>query len=194
MKNLIIVAAPSGTGKTTICKVLQERDKTINFSVSCTTRKPRAGEKDGIDYKFIDAKEFKNGIDNRSFAEWEKIHGNNYYGTLVSTLNDAVSHKKLLLLELDVKGAMAIKNLYPNNTISIFIEPPSLEELKSRLENRGTESNDNIIKMLERLHDELSFKPKFDFCIINDDINKAVKELKKIIKNQNKNKGVYNGS
>ena len=192
MKNLIIVAAPSGTGKTTICKVLQERDKTINFSVSCTTRKPRAGEKDGVDYKFIDDKKFKDGIDNSSFAEWEKIHGNNYYGTLVSTLTDAVSHKQLLLLELDVKGAMAIKNLYPNNTISIFIEPPSLEELKSRLENRGTESNNNIIKRLERLHDEISFKPKFDFCIINDDINKAVKELKKIIKNQNK--GVYNGS
>ena len=149
MKNLIIVSAPSGTGKTTICKVLQERDKTINFSVSCTTRKPRAGEKDGVDYKFIDDKKFKDGIDNSSFAEWEKIHGNNYYGTLVSTLSDAVFHKQLLLLELDVKGAMAIKNLYPNNAISIFIEPPSLKELKSRLENRGTESNDNIIKGLK---------------------------------------------
>ena len=192
MKNLIIVSAPSGTGKTTICKVLQERDKTINFSVSCTTRKPRAGEKDGVDYKFIDDKEFKDGIDNRSFAEWEKIHGNNYYGTLVSTLTDAVSHKQLLLLELDVKGAMAIKNLYPNNTISIFIEPPSLKELKSRLENRGTESNDNIIKRLERLHDEISFKPKFDFCIINDNINRAVNKIIKIINNQNK--GVSNGS
>ena len=192
MKNLIIVSAPSGTGKTTICKVLQERDKTINFSVSCTTRKPRAGEKDGVDYKFIDDKEFKDGIDNSSFAEWEKIHGNNYYGTLVSTLTDAVSHKQLLLLELDVKGAMAIKNLYPNNTISIFIEPPSLKELKSRLENRGTESNDNIIKRLERLYDEISFKPKFDFCIINDKINTAVNEIIKIIKNQNK--GVSNGS
>ena len=192
MKNLIIVSAPSGTGKTTICKVLQERDKTINFSVSCTTRKPRAGEKDGVDYKFIDDKKFKDGIDNSSFAEWEKIHGNNYYGTLVSTLTDAVSHKQLLLLELDVKGAMAIKNLYPNNTISIFIEPPSLKELKLRLENRGTESKNNIIKRLERLHDEISFKPKFDFCIINDDINKAVNEIINIIKTQNK--GVYNGS
>ena len=192
MKNLIIVSAPSGTGKTTICKVLQERDKTINFSVSCTTRKPRAGEIDGIDYKFIDAKEFKNGIDNRSFAEWEKIHGNYYYGTLMSTLTEAVAQKQLLLLELDVKGAMAIKNLYPNNAISIFIEPPSLKELKSRLENRGTESKNNIIKRLERLHDEISFKPKFDFCIINDDINRAVNEIIKIIKNQNK--GVSNGS
>ena len=192
MKNLIIVSAPSGTGKTTICKVLQERDKTINFSVSCTTRKPRAGEKDGVDYKFIDDKEFKDGIDNSSFAEWEKIHGNNYYGTLVSTLTDAISHKQLLLLELDVKGAMAIKNLYPNNTISIFIEPPSLEELKLRLENRGTESNDNIIKRLERLYDEISFKPKFDFCIINDNINRAVNKIIKIINNQNK--GVSNGS
>ena len=192
MKNLIIVSAPSGTGKTTICKVLQERDKTINFSVSCTTRKPRAGEKDGVDYKFIDDKKFKDGIDNSSFAEWEKIHGNNYYGTLVSTLSDAVLHKQLLLLELDVKGAMDIKNLYPNNAISIFIEPPSLEELKSRLENRGTESNNNIIKRLERLHDEISFKPKFDFCIINDNINRAVNEIIKIIKNQNK--GVSNGS
>ena len=110
----------------------------------------------------------------------------------MSTLSDAVFHKQLLLLELDVKGAMAIKNLYPNNTISIFIEPPSLKELKSRLENRGTESNDNIIKRFERLYDEISFKPKFDFCIINDDINRAVNEIIKIIKNQNK--GVSNGS
>ena len=192
MRNLIIVSAPSGTGKTTICKVLQERYKTINFSVSFTTRKPRAGEKDGVDYKFVDTKEFEDGIEKKSFAEWEKIHGNNYYGTLVSTLSDAVLQKRLLLLELDVKGAMAIKNLYPNNTISIFIEPPSIEELKSRLENRGTESNNNIIKRLERLHDEISFKPKFDFCIINDDINKAVNEIINIIKTQNK--GVYNGS
>ncbi len=192
MRNLIIVSAPSGTGKTTICKVLQERDKTMNFSVSCTTRKPRTGEKDGVDYKFVDTKEFEDGIEKQSFAEWEKIHGNNYYGTLVSTLSDAVLQKRLLLLELDVKGAMAIKNLYPNNTISIFIEPPSIEELKSRLENRGTESNNNIIKRLERLHDEISFKPKFDFCIINDDINKAVNEIINIIKTQNK--GVYNGS
>lgn len=192
MRNLIIVSAPSGTGKTTICKVLQERDKTMNFSVSCTTRKPRTGEKDGVDYKFVDTKEFEDGIEKESFAEWEKIHGNNYYGTLVSTLSDAVLQKRLLLLELDVKGAMAIKNLYPNNTISIFIEPPSIEELKSRLENRGTESNNNIIKRLERLHDEISFKPKFDFCIINDDINKAVNEIINIINTQNK--GVYNGS
>ena len=192
MKNLIIVSAPSGTGKTTICRILQERDQTINFSVSCTTRIPRAGEKDGVDYNFISVKEFKDGINNKSFAEWEKIHGNNYYGTLASTLIEAVDHKQLLLLELDVKGAMAIKKLYPDNSISIFIEPPSLEELKLRLENRGTESNNNIIKRLERLHDEISFKPKFDFCIINDDIDRAVKELKKIIKNQNK--GVYNGS
>ena len=192
MRNLIIVSAPSGTGKTTICKVLQERDKTMNFSVSCTTRKPRTGEKDGVDYKFVDTKEFEDGIEKKSFAEWEKIHGNNYYGTLVSTLSDAVLQNRLLLLELDVKGAMAIKNLYPNNTISIFIEPPSIEELKSRLENRGTESNNNIIKRLERLHDEISFKPKFDFCIINDDINKAVNEIINIIKTQNK--GVYNGS
>ena len=192
MRNLIIVSAPSGTGKTTICKVLQERDKTMNFSVSCTTRKPRTGEKDGVDYKFVNTKEFEDCIEKKSFAEWEKIHGNNYYGTLVSTLSDAVLQKRLLLLELDVKGAMAIKNLYPNNTISIFIEPPSIEELKSRLENRGTESNNNIIKRLERLHDEISFKPKFDFCIINDDINKAVNEIINIIKTQNK--GVYNGS
>ena len=192
MRNLIIVSAPSGTGKTTICKVLQERDKTMNFSVSCTTRKPRTGEKDGVDYKFVDTKEFEDGIEKKSFAEWEKIHVNNYYGTLVSTLSDAVLQKRLLLLELDVKGAMAIKNLYPNNTISIFIEPPSIEELKSRLENRGTESNNNIIKRLERLDGEISFKPKFDFCIINDDIQRAVNEIINIIKTQNK--GVYNGS
>jgi len=192
MKNLIIVSAPSGTGKTTICKALQECDSSIKFSVSCTTRKQRADEKDGIDYSFMTEKEFSNGINNKLFAEWEKIHGNYYYGTLESTLTNAINKNQLLLLELDVKGAMAIKNIYSDHTISIFIEPPSLKELELRLETRGTESNKNIKKRLERIDEEMSCKSKFDFCIINDDINRAVNEIMSVIQHQNE--GVYNGS
>ena len=192
MKNLIFVSAPSGTGKTTICKALQERDSSIKFSVSCTTRKRRADEKDGIDYSFMTEKEFSNGINNKLFAEWEKIHGNYYYGTLESTLANAINKNQLLLLELDVTGAMAIKNIYLDHTISIFIEPPSLKELELRLETRGTESNKNIKKRLERIDEEMSCKSKFDYCIINDDINRAVNEIMSVIQHQNE--GVYNGS
>ena len=192
MKNLVIISAPSGAGKTTICKALQKSDKAIKFSVSCTTREKRINEKDGVDYNFISKKEFINGINNGRFAEWEKVHDNNYYGTTLDTLTNSIQHNNLLLMELDVKGALSIINLYPNKTLSIFIKPPSLEELKLRLQNRGTETDKSIEKRLNRLDDELSYKSYFDYHILNDKVNKAVIEILSIIKHQNE--GVYNGS
>ena len=192
MKNLIIISAPSGSGKTTLCRALQKKDGSVSFSVSCTTREQRNGEIDGVDYSFLSIVEFESGIDKGHFAEWEKIHGNYYYGTLKSTLIEAIGRQEMLLLELDVKGAMTIKKLYPDQSISIFVEPPSLEDLKGRLQKRGTDSEERITKRLERLGSELAYKSNFDHHVINDDIDCAVSEILNII--QNENEGVYYGS
>ena len=192
MNNFIIISAPSGSGKTTICKHLQKLDSSINFSISCTTRQKRENEIEGKDYYFITNDEFEKKINDDKFIEWEQIHGNFYYGTLKSTLEKAIIKDKRILLELDVKGAMSVKKLYPKESLSIFIEPPSVEVLKNRLEKRGTDNNERIIKRLERLESELSYKSNFDYHIINDDLDKAVNEIMNIIKN--KSKGVYYGS
>ena len=192
MNNFIIISAPSGSGKTTICKYLQKLDSSINFSVSCTTRQKRANELEGKDYFFITNEEFEKKINYAKFIEWEQIHGDFYYGTLKSTLEKAINEDKRILLELDVKGAMTVKKLYPNKSLSIFIEPPSVEVLKLRLEKRGTDNDERIIKRLERLESELSYKSNFDYHVINDDLDQAVNEILSIIKNESK--GVSYGS
>ena len=192
MNNFIIISAPSGSGKTTICKYLQKLDSSIKFSVSCTTRQKRANEVEGKDYFFITNEEFEKKINDAKFIEWEQIHGNFYYGTLKSTLEKAINEDKRILLELDVKGAMSVKKLYPNKSLSIFIEPPSVEVLKLRLEKRGTDNDERIIKRLERLESELSYKSNFDYHVINDDLDQAVNEIMSIIKNESK--GVSYGS
>jgi guanylate kinase len=192
MKNLIILSAPSGSGKTTLCRALQRRDESIGFSVSCTSRTKRKGEINGVDYTFLTDQEFKKRIENGEFAEWEQIHGNYYYGTLKAILEAAIQHQELLLLELDVKGAMSIKNIYSEKTLSIFVEPPSMDDLYTRLVKRGTDSEERIAKRLERLTAELEYKSNFDHHIINDDVKNAVDEIMNII--QHENEGVYYGS
>ena len=192
MKNLIIISAPSGSGKTTLCRALQKRDGSIRFSVSCTTRAKRKGEIDGVDYTFLTDQEFKKRIDNDEFSEWEQIHGNYYYGTLKAILEAAILQQELLLLELDVKGAMSINNIYSEKTLSIFVEPPSMDDLHTRLVKRGTDSEERIAKRLERLTAELEYKSNFDHHIINDDVKHAVDEIMDII--QHENEGVYYGS
>ncbi|HIB33945.1 MAG TPA: guanylate kinase [Candidatus Marinimicrobia bacterium] len=192
MKNLIILSAPSGSGKTTLCRALQRRDESIGFSVSCTSRTKRKGEINGVDYTFLTDQEFKKRIENGEFAEWEQIHGNYYYGTLKAILEAAIQHQELLLLELDVKGAMSIKNIYSEKTLSIFVEPPSMDDLYTRLVKRGTDSEKRIAKRLERLTAELEYKSNFDHHIINDDVRHAVDEIMDII--QHENEGVYYGS
>ncbi|MDP6754716.1 MAG: guanylate kinase [Candidatus Marinimicrobia bacterium] len=192
MKNIIIISAPSGSGKTTICRVLQKRNPSIHFSVSCTTREKRHGEVDGVDYTFLTNESFKKGIVNNDFVEWEQIHGDYYYGTLKSTIEDAINGQKYLLLELDVKGAIVLQKLYPGKTISIFVQPPSLDDLRTRLVNRGTDSEERITKRLERLSAELEYKSHFDFHIINDNVDRAVDEIMNILTNENEE--VYYGS
>ena len=192
MNNLIIISAPSGSGKTTICKYLQKLDSSINFSVSCTTRQKRENEVEGKDYFFTTNTKFEEKIKDGKFVEWEQIHGDFYYGTLKSTLDEIINKDKTILLELDVKGAMSVKKLYPKKSLSIFIEPPSVEDLKLRLQKRGADDNERIVKRLERLDSELAYKSNFDYHVINDDLDQAVKEIMNII--NNKNKGVLYGS
>jgi guanylate kinase len=192
MKNLIIISAPSGSGKTTLCRALQKKDQSFRFSVSCTTREIRKGEVDGVDYLFLTNEGFENEINTNNLAEWEQIHGDYYYGTLKSTLDNAFKRRELLLLELDVKGAKSIKGIYPEQTISIFVEPPSLNDLRTRLINRGTDSEERITKRLDRLSVELEYKSNFEHNVVNDNLDRAVDEIMNII--QQENEGMYYGS
>ena len=192
MKNLIIISAPSGSGKTTLCRALQKKDQSFRFSVSCTTREIRKGEVDGVDYLFLTNEGFENEINTNNLAEWEQIHGDYYYGTLKSTLDNAFKRQELLLLELDVKGAKSIKEIYPEQTISIFVEPPSLNDLRTRLINRGTDSEERITKRLDRLSVELEYKSNFEHNVVNDNLDRAVDEIMNII--QQENEGMYYGS
>ena len=192
MKNFVIISAPSGSGKSTLCRALQVKDSSIHFSLSSTTREKRNGEEDGVDYRFLTNDEFKLGIAKDEYAEWEKIHGDYYYGTPKANFQHAIDRQQILLLELDVKGAMSVKKLYPDQTISIFVEPPSLEDLKIRLQNRGTDSEVRIEKRLERLESELAYKSNFDHHVINDSVDQAVINILNII--QYENEGVYHGT
>ena len=185
MRNLIAISAPSGTGKSTLCEEVRRKKPEIKFSVSCTTRPKRNYEKDGINYYFLTEDEFKSKIKNNELLEYEEVHGY-YYGTLINTLKNAISSKELMLFDVDVNGAMSIKKKYPRNTLTVFILPPSIEDLKVRLINRGTDSKKIIKKRLERTNKEMKFKDKFDTFMINDDLSSAVKKLNEIITNQEK--------
>ena len=189
MKNLFAISGPSGTGKTTLCRGLQKKLPEVSFSVSCTTRKKRFNEIDCQDYHFISIEEFTEDISNNKFIEYETVHGD-YYGTLKKTVEDSILNKKLLLLEVDVKGAKTIKCLYPDNLVTIFILPPSLENLQNRLINRGTDSDTRIKKRLTRLELELKEKDWFDYHIINNEIENATREFITIIEKQTI--GVFN--
>ena len=189
MKNLFAISGPSGTGKTTLCRGLQKKLSEVSFSVSCTTRKKRFNEIDGQDYHFISIEEFTEYISNNKFIEYETVHGD-YYGTLKKTVEDSILNKKLLLLEVDVKGAKTIKCLYPDNLVTIFILPPSLDNLQNRLINRGTDSDTRIKKRLTRLELELKEKNWFDYHIINNEIENATREFITIIEKQTI--GVFN--
>lgn len=181
MKNIITISAPSGTGKTTLCKAVQEKLNDIKWSISVTTRNKRRNEVNGVDYDFVTKDVFNDLLKNKKFAEWEMVHGN-YYGTLNKSIENAIDLKETLLLELDVKGAMCLKKLYPKNSFSIFIIPPSLNHLRERLRKRGTDSIKNIEIRLQRFEQEMNSKEYFDEIMINEDLESAKLELINIIK------------
>ena len=177
---IIAVSAPSGTGKTTILKNILRDFPELVFSVSATTRKKREFEVEGVDYFFISENEFENKIRNNEFVEWEKFY-DYYYGTYKVFIENNINYGRSVIAEVDVKGALSLKKIYPQ-AVLIFICPPSLEELKYRLVNRNTESDEELRKRIERAEMELNHKGKFDYCIENNDLEKAILETESLIK------------
>jgi guanylate kinase len=174
---IIIIAAPSGAGKTSIVRhLLQCFPDQLCFSVSCATRTPRASEKNGVDYYFISAEEFKKRIEQDAFAEWEMVYEGKYYGTPRSELNRIWSNGQTPLLDVDVKGGLNVKKYYPQS-LSIFVEPPSLEILRERLEGRGTETETSLNDRLSKASYEMSFRNEFDKIVVNDSLERACQEV-----------------
>ena len=180
MINFITISAPSGSGKTTLCKALQQVEPEIEWSISYTTREKRSIEENGVDYFFISEEEFEDLIVQGHFVEWQNVHGF-YYGTSVSNLENAIKNDKIMLIEMDVKGSMSIKKLFPEQTFSIFIMPPSISQLRERLRSRGTDSEKRINIRLKRFQEEMEFREKFDYVMINEDLDLAKIELQKTI-------------
>lgn len=178
---IVVVTAPSGSGKTSIVKHLLQKFPQLVFSVSATTRAPRVNEKDGVDYYFVDEKEFEQKIKEKQFLEWEMVYHGKYYGTLKSEISRLWSLGKVPVLDLDVHGAIHVMQQYPINTIAIFIQAPSLEELRNRLVHRGSETPESLQVRLDKSSYEMTFRDKFQNIIINDDFEKACADVDKII-------------
>jgi guanylate kinase len=176
---LIVFSAPSGAGKTTIVKEILKEFPQIVFSISATTRPKRETESDGIEYFFLTEAEFRKKIENDDFIEWEKFY-DYYYGTLKSFISGNIAARKPVLLELDVKGALTIKRLYPYAHL-IYISPPSFEELVKRLRQRNTESESDFLKRIDRAKMELSLKDQFDYIIENKELKTAINEAKILV-------------
>jgi len=180
---IIIITAPSGAGKTSITKhLLKTFPDKLAFSISAATRQQRSYEKDGVDYHFMSVEEFKEKIQNHSFVEWEMVYEGKYYGTLKSEIHRIWKDGKVPLLDIDVQGAVHVQQQHPEQTLSIFIEPPSVDELKRRLHGRGTESAESLVTRVNKATYELSFKDHFDKVIVNDDLEKACKEAEAIVR------------
>ncbi|MCL6099963.1 MAG: guanylate kinase [Bacteroidetes bacterium] len=188
---LFVFSAPSGSGKTTIVREVLKCFPDFVFSISATTRKRRASEKNGVDYFFISEDEFKKKIDNGEFVEWEKFY-DYYYGTIKRLIDENLEKDLCTVFEVDVKGALNIKEAYPNSVL-IFIAPPSIEELRKRLIERNTETEEDLRKRIERAEMELGFKDRFDYVVSNIDLELAKKEVKKIIEKE-RSKEVVSGN
>ncbi|MEO7394560.1 MAG: guanylate kinase [Chitinophagaceae bacterium] len=181
---IIIIAAPSGAGKTSVTRhLLKNLPRQLAFSISCATRQPRNHEKDGLDYYFISIEEFKNKIDQKEFVEWEMVYAGKYYGTLKSEIKRIWQQQKAPLLDVDVQGGINIQQQYMQQSLSLFIEPPSMEELERRLTVRGTETPESLQARLGKAVYELSFKHQFDRIILNDNLERACKEAEDIVRN-----------
>jgi guanylate kinase len=180
---LIIIAAPSGAGKTSVTRhLLKSFPGQLAFSISCATRQPRNNEKDKVDYYFISVEDFKNKIEQKEFVEWEMVYEGKYYGTLKSEMERIWQQHKAPLLDVDVQGGIKIQQQYPHNSLSLFIEPPSIEELERRLRARGTETPESLQARLNKASYELSFKSQFDHIILNDKLERACDEAEEAVR------------
>ncbi|MCE1273047.1 MAG: guanylate kinase [Chlorobiaceae bacterium] len=170
---LIVFSAPSGTGKSTVARMVRERIGDLGFSVSATTRTMRPGEEDGVDYHFLSRESFERKIQEGGFIEHEFFFGN-FYGTLLDKTMEAVDSGKSLLLDLDVKGALNLKHIFGDQALLVFLKPPSMEELARRLEGRSSEGPDALKIRLDRAAMELSQADRFDYVVTNDDLDETV--------------------
>jgi guanylate kinase len=180
LHKIIIITAPSGAGKTSITHYLLDQFPQLAFSISAATRKPRSYEQDGVDYHFMTVEAFQQKIHDNAFVEWEMVYEGKYYGTLHSELERIWSLQRVPLLDIDVKGALHVQEQYPH-TLSIFIEPPSLEVLKNRLLTRGTETPDSLQDRLNKAAYELSFKEHFNEVLVNANLEEACRRASAII-------------
>ena len=179
---IIVLSAPSGTGKSTIIsRIIDRPELALGFSISATSRSPRGEERDGREYYFISNEEFRRRVDNGEFVEWEEVYPGTCYGTLRSEVERVVTAGKSLIMDIDVKGGLNVKNIFGDESVAIFILPPSHEELERRLRGRGTDSEETILKRLAKAEYELSFAPQYDVRVVNDDIDKAADEVASVI-------------
>jgi guanylate kinase len=178
----VIISAPSGAGKTTVVKHLLDKSTLkLSFSISACTRPMREGEVNGRDYHFMSVDRFKSLIDDGAFVEWEEVYKNSYYGTLTSEVERIWNMDRHVLFDVDVMGGVNLKSKFENDALAIFIMPPSIEELKLRLEKRGTESEIKIRNRINKASLELKFAKKFDVTVLNDNLENALRETEKLI-------------
>lgn len=180
MYRFIALSAPSGAGKTTIANRLIQRNKDLVISVSATTRTKRPGEKHGVDYFFMTASDFESNIRDHKFLEYEQVHGN-YYGTLRPVVDDLIRKGRRIVFDIDVKGALSIRKAFPDESLLIFIQAPSIEELKKRLRKRRSESEETIELRFRRIDFEISQSRYFDHIIINDSLERTVEKIEALI-------------
>lgn len=177
---LLVISGPSASGKGTVCRKLLNRNKELTFSISATTRKPRKREKDGVNYFFVDEDKFDEMIKNEEFLEYANVH-NHRYGTPINFVLDKINNGEIVILEIDVQGALQIKEKF-QGAIFVFLLPPSMKELEDRITKRGTESKKDIDIRLNNAYKELKLIDKYDYIVINDRVNDAVENIETIIK------------
>lgn len=179
---LIVFSAPSGSGKTTIVRhLLSQKELHLDFSISATSREKRGEEVDGKDYHFITIDDFKKNIDEENFVEWEEVYKNNFYGTLKTEVDRIWREGKHAIFDIDVNGGMRIKRKFPKQTLAVFVQPPSIEEMEKRLRNRQTETEEKIKERVAKAEREFKFAKDFDVILINDNLETAKQEAENLV-------------
>lgn len=183
MNKIIILTAPSGSGKTSITRYLLKKfPERLQFSISASTRKPRGAERDGVEYYFISEDDFRQKIQHQAFVEWEMVYEGKYYGTLKAEIQRIWDLSKIPVLDIDVKGAIHIQQQYPGSVLSLFIQPPSVEELKRRLKSRGTETEESLQARINKAAFELSFSHSFNHVIVNQVLEEACQNAENLVR------------
>ena len=188
---ILLISGPSGCGKSSLLKELYKVFDNYYFSISTTTRDPRVGEQNGVDYHFIKKDEFIQDIDNNNFLEWAEVHGN-YYGTSLKPINEALDDGKLVIFDIDVQGFEQVIKKLKDITTTVFITTPSLKELETRLHNRGTDNNDIILKRIANAKKEIEYIDQYDYLVINDNLNEASDQLISIAKSALTKSSIFN--